>query len=96
MGCGSKLSWNEYCALWSRANNVKASFEPSDGKLMEQYMGSVGRELAEMFQYMEEFGYDGGDPNVVYPWEIKDKFGVEVKYTTMEEYVAAEDWSSAL
>lgn len=63
-----------------------------DRKVMEGMMGPVGREIADMFAYMEEFGYDGGDPSVVYPWDL----GVEINRTTMEEYTRKQDWSEVL
>ncbi|KAF2678185.1 NAD(P)-binding protein [Lentithecium fluviatile CBS 122367] len=98
MGCGSLLSWNTYCAIWSRVNNVPVDFEKIDGSVLEQTLGTVGREFADMFRYIEAFGYDGGDEGVVYPWEVRERFGVEVegKWTTVEEYVEGEDWSSVL
>jgi len=96
MGAGSLISWNEYLAIWSRVNKVHVEYQQIDRAALEQMLGTVGREFADMFQYIEEFGYDGGDPDVVYPWEVKEKYGVDVKYTTMEEYIKGEDWSSVL
>jgi hypothetical protein len=63
---------------------------------MEQQMGTVGREFADMFAYVDEFGYDGGDPSVLYPWVAKEKYGVDVKYTTIEEYLKKQDWKPYL
>ncbi|KAJ4298265.1 hypothetical protein N0V90_006165 [Kalmusia sp. IMI 367209] len=96
LGCGSKLSWSEYAAIWGRINNVTVTFESYPGFVMEENMGTLGREYAAMFQYMDEFGYDGGDPSVVYPWEAKEKYGVEIQYTTAEEYLKGVDWKSVL
>jgi hypothetical protein len=96
LGCGSKITWKQYCAIWSRVNNVPVDFEQIDGAGLEQAMGTIGKEFADMFKYFDEFGYDGGDKDVLYPWEAKEKFGVEMKYTTAEEYIEKEDWSSVL
>jgi hypothetical protein len=41
---------------------------------------------------MDEFGYDGSDPTVVYPWDLE----VEVKTTPIDVYLADQDWSSVL
>lgn len=32
--------------------------------------GCVGEELADMFEYIGEFGYDGGDPSVFHPQSV--------------------------
>ncbi|KAH7117829.1 hypothetical protein B0J11DRAFT_93179 [Dendryphion nanum] len=92
VGAGSVLTWNEWCENWGKINGVKCTFERMDRKVIEQILGTSGREIADMFQYTEEFGYDGSDPSVVYPWDL----GVEVKVTTMDEYNRKEDWSSVL
>ena len=67
-------------------------YERMDRKVMEERMGPVGREIADMFAYIEEFGYDGGDSSAVYPWDL----GIEVKRTTMEEYNRKQNWSEVL
>lgn len=45
---------------------------------------------AHIFRYFDRFGYTGGDPSVEFPWDL----GVDVKYTTMGEYIKNEDWNS--
>jgi hypothetical protein len=92
VGAGEVLSWNEWCAIWAKHNGVKCAFERKERKEMEDAMGPLGREFADMFQYMDEFGYDGGDPSVVYPWDL----GTKVEITNAEQYVKGQDWSSIL
>jgi hypothetical protein len=99
VAAGSFISWNEYCAIWGKHNNVECVFETQDRKVLEQVLGPLlGREIADMFEYVEGWGYDGREKDVVYPWELKDEQGqkLDVKYTTMEEYVTLEDWSAVL
>ncbi|PVI06377.1 NAD(P)-binding protein [Periconia macrospinosa] len=96
IGAGSKISWKEYAAIWGQVNNVSVSFTSYPASVLEEQMGSAGKELGEMFTYIDEFGYDGGDPSVIYPWEVKEKYGIDVKYTTMEEYIAKQDYSAYL
>jgi hypothetical protein len=36
------------------------------------FPGGIGEELADMFEYIGEFGYDGGDPDVIYPEDVSD------------------------
>lgn len=68
LGFGSMMSWNEWVVIWSRVHGVKCRFERLDRKIIENSIpGGVGEELADMFDYISDFGYDGGDPSVVYP-----------------------------
>ncbi|KAF2714812.1 NAD(P)-binding protein [Pleomassaria siparia CBS 279.74] len=92
IGAGSYLSWIEWCEIWSKVNGVTCTFERTDRKVIEDAMGPVGVEFADMLQYIDEFGYDGGDPTVIYPWDLD----VDVNVTTAEEYVKRQDWSSIL
>ncbi|KAF2112574.1 hypothetical protein BDV96DRAFT_601973 [Lophiotrema nucula] len=91
VGAGSRASWDEWCALWGKHNGVKASFQQIPRKFLDD-MGDFGHEMADMLQYFDEFGYDGSDPSVVNP----DDLGVDVKYTTLEDYIKKTDWSSVL
>ncbi|KAL5352571.1 hypothetical protein ACLOAV_002519 [Pseudogymnoascus australis] len=68
LGFGSMLSWNEWVVIWGRVHGVKCRFERLDRKVVEDAIpGGVGEELADMFGYISDFGYDGGDPSVVHP-----------------------------
>lgn len=94
--CGSFMTLNDFWKLWGEHVGVKCVFEKIDRKFYDENMGMLGTELADMFQYMEEFGYDGGDPDVLYPWDVEKELGRPIKRMTMEEYVKSEDWSSVL
>lgn len=91
-GAGSFISFNEWCEIFGRINNVKCVFQIIPRKAMEEAMGPIyGLEIADMFEYFDKYGFDGG-ADVVFPWDME----VKVKYTTMEEYMKGEDWSSVL
>ncbi|KAF1847355.1 NAD(P)-binding protein [Cucurbitaria berberidis CBS 394.84] len=95
LGAGSYMSFNEWCTIFSKANNVTCSFEQMSRNVFEDAMGPVfGLELGDRFEYFDKFGFNGEeqDHSGVFPWEL----GVTVKYTTMEEYMEAEDWNSVL
>ncbi|KAF2015460.1 NAD(P)-binding protein [Aaosphaeria arxii CBS 175.79] len=92
VGAGNAITWNEWSQLWGKHHGVACTYAKTDPKELETHYGSFGQELADMFAYMEEFGYDGGDPEVVYPWDL----GVDVPVTTMEEHIRKEDWSPIL
>lgn len=90
MGAGSYLSWNDWAQIWGRVNEVTCKYEQEDRKIIKEKFGGYGQELADMFAYMDEFGYDGGDPDVIYPWNL----GVDVRTTPIEKYIEQQDWSS--
>ncbi|KAH9204493.1 hypothetical protein DL95DRAFT_319361 [Leptodontidium sp. 2 PMI_412] len=93
LGFGSMMSWNEWVHVWGRVHGVECRFERLDRKFVEDTVpGGVGAEIADMFEYISDFGYDGGDPSVVHPSSL----GVEVPVLTAEEYIKTEDWSSIL
>jgi hypothetical protein len=71
LGYASMLSWNEYAALWGKIHGVTCRFQPLDRTVLENAVpGGVGEELADMFGYIGEFGYDGRDPTVVHPKDV--------------------------
>lgn len=93
VGAGSLIPWGEWCNIWGRVNEVKCTFERQDRRVIENAAGVVGREIADMYQFFEDYGYCGADEkDVVYPWDLP----IKVKYTTMEEYMRSQDWSSIL
>ncbi|KAK0640028.1 NmrA-like family domain-containing protein 1 [Lasiodiplodia hormozganensis] len=93
LGFGQMLSWREYTALWSRILGVKATYrEVSMADLAKELPEGLERELPEMTLYMEEFGYDGGDPSVIHPTDLP----VECPTTSIEDYIKNEDWSPIL
>ena len=71
LGFGSMMSWNEWVLVWGRVHRVECRFERLDRKFVEDAVPSgVGAEIADMFEYVSDFGYDGGDPSVVHPSSV--------------------------
>jgi hypothetical protein len=93
VGAGSLISWSEWCNILGRVNGVACTFEKQDRRVIEDAAGVVGREIADMYQFFEEYSYCGVDEeDIVYPWDLPMK----VKYTTMEEYMRSQDWTGIL
>ncbi|KAL6409838.1 hypothetical protein AUP68_06236 [Ilyonectria robusta] len=91
LGAASILSWKEYAALWGKIRGVTCRFERLDRKFLQEAIpGGIGEEFNDMFEYISEFGYDGGDPTVVLPKDL----GVDIPLYTVEEYIKGEDWTS--
>lgn len=92
-GAGSYISFDEWCDTFGKVNNVKCVFKKMPRDAMEAAMGPVyGPEIADMYEYFDKFGFEGGNPDVVFPWDL----GIDVRYTSMEEYLKGEDCSSVL
>ncbi|KAJ4178296.1 hypothetical protein NW755_013308 [Fusarium falciforme] len=93
LGASGFLSWNEFAALWGKVHGVQCRFQRLDRAVLENAIpGGVGEELADMYEYIGDFGYHGGDPSVIFPADL----GVDVPFTTLEEFIKKEDWSEVL
>jgi hypothetical protein len=94
LGVGEMLSWTEYLKIWCDVNKVP--FGGYDEVPLQGFISfmppGLGRELGEMLAFMDEFGYDGGDPSVVHAKDL----GVDCPLTTWADYVKTQDWSSIL
>ncbi|GME51172.1 NAD(P)-binding protein [Neofusicoccum parvum] len=93
------ISWREFMAKFSKVLGVELGGDEGIETLSFQELKDVTHgdeniknEVAESFAYFEEFGYDGGDPEVLYAKDI----GVESLLTPIEEYIKQEDWSSIM
>ncbi|KAL2357958.1 hypothetical protein BJ546DRAFT_835245 [Cryomyces antarcticus] len=94
LGVGEMISFKEWAAKWGKlVVNQECKYEESAVEELDNTMpGGMGREIGEMFLYMGEYGYDGGDPSVVHPKDL----GVNIPTTSVEEYIKSEDWSAIL
>jgi hypothetical protein len=67
-----RLTWTEYVEIWSRINEIKARFAKTTvaehGKLAP---GGYGDEMAQMYAYAMDFGYDGSDLSVTYAKDVR-------------------------
>ena len=112
LGVGSMLSMTEYLKIWCEANKVPfGGFDSIPLEVFEELVSvpGLGKELGEMLAFIDEFGYDGGDPIVVYPEDVchpicfvmgnsnhSSQLGVPCPLTTWESYVKEQDWSSII
>lgn len=93
LGETSLVSWTEYMRVWGKLLGVaKSEYEDvSDESYDEAIPGGFGKELADMFRYMGDVGYDGGDPESV----RKEDLGVHIPdLTSLESYIREADWMS--
>lgn len=68
---GDRLTWSEYVKLWSKVTGIPATFEKNTVAEHDKLApGGYGEEIAEMYAYAQDFGYDGGDPSVIYVQDV--------------------------
>ncbi|MCJ1360459.1 MAG: hypothetical protein MMC33_010464 [Icmadophila ericetorum] len=95
LGVGSMIGWKEYLKIWCDVNKVPfGGYDEISVAVLEAHlqMPGLGREVGEMFLFIEEFGYAGGDLNTI----LASELNVPCALTTWEDYVKAEDWSTVL
>jgi hypothetical protein len=66
-GATTLMSWNAWLALWGRIMGKQVRFGQVSVEFWEEEMSKTfprgfGTEIAEMFEFMGTYGYDGGDP----------------------------------
>ena len=113
LGSGDSLSWSDWFKVWCEVHKVP--FGGYDEIPIETYVNSfpmpeLAGEFAEMFAYFDEFGYTGGDGDVVNAKDVspiddafsdtadqESQLGVPCPLTTWEEHVKLEPvWADAL
>ncbi|PQE31142.1 hypothetical protein CJF32_00008506 [Rutstroemia sp. NJR-2017a WRK4] len=97
-GAVTLMSWNEWLTLWGRIMGKKTRFQLVTVEFWEEEMAKwapqgFGTEIAEMFEFMGKYGYDGGDPECKRWWELVDAVpGI----SSVEGFIKNEDWSSVV
>jgi hypothetical protein len=73
LAAGSMISWTDQLKVWCEFNNVPfGGFDSLPIDVFDRFfpIPGLGRELGEMMEFMDEFGYVGGDSSVVLPLEV--------------------------
>ncbi|KAH7071077.1 hypothetical protein FB567DRAFT_554583 [Paraphoma chrysanthemicola] len=87
---GAHITWGEYVELWSKITGIPARLERTTiaehSKLDND--GGFAEEMAEMYGYMTEFGYHGGDPAVTLTSDIM----MDLSPVRIDDYIKAENW----
>jgi hypothetical protein len=110
LGVSQSMTWPELMELWGKIHRVKAGFKQvSADEFFTGVPEPLKRELADTYDYVEEFGYTGGDPEVLTPEQVslRERYlhyiftktvqlDFKIPLTSMDEYIKREDWSSVL
>ncbi|KAH8891752.1 putative hscarg dehydrogenase [Thozetella sp. PMI_491] len=93
LGVSENMTFPEWIALWGKILGVKTGYKQvSRAEFFEGVPAPMAQELGDTYDFMEEFGFTGGDPDVLLPEQLDFK----IPLTSMEEYIKSEDWSSVL
>jgi len=93
LGVSEKMGWEAWTELWSSILGVRARYVQVP---LEEYLKdlpeTLAREVGESVSFNTEFGWTGGDPQILDPKEISPN----VQVTSVADYIRGEDWSSIL
>ncbi|CCD49172.1 hypothetical protein ACHAPF_000580 [Botrytis cinerea] len=93
LGVSDRMTWKEWAKIWGDALGVEAGFKQvSEETFWKGVPEPLSRELQVAWDYADEFGHAGGDPDVVRPEELT----VKIPLMSMEAYIKSEDWSTIL
>lgn len=69
-GQGDVLSWPEFCQIFTKLSGLKLGYHQLSVDELENVNPGASKELADMFTYIEKYGYFGGDPSVIFPDQV--------------------------
>ncbi|KAH7305692.1 hypothetical protein BKA65DRAFT_199369 [Rhexocercosporidium sp. MPI-PUGE-AT-0058] len=97
MAEGTTCSWTDFVATWSKVTGKTASYRQCGwGDLAANSPDRMfGEEIADMFEYSSDPGYDGGDKTLLKAEDIR-KAGFDCPMTSLEDYFKNEDWAIVL
>ncbi|KAK7185081.1 NAD(P)-binding protein [Paraphaeosphaeria sporulosa] len=96
MAAGTTCTWPEFLETWAKINGVKANYKQvSPEEMIESTEDrETGIEVAAMYSYASDPGYDGG-MNLLTAIDLQ-KAGIDCPMTTWEDWAKKHDWSSVL
>ncbi|KXX82517.1 NmrA-like family domain-containing protein 1 [Madurella mycetomatis] len=93
---GEYLSWADFMKMWAKVTDATISYQEVsvEDMVADTPDKDCGLEVALMFKYTSEPGYDGGMD--VLKAEDLCKAGIDCPMLTVEESLARQDWSAVL
>jgi hypothetical protein len=71
LGVSQMMTSSEFMTLWGQILEVKIAFKQvSEDEFFENIPEPFKRELQDAFDFIEDFGYTGGDPAVLLPSQV--------------------------
>ncbi|KAI9648877.1 hypothetical protein NHQ30_003518 [Ciborinia camelliae] len=86
-GAVTLMNWHEWLELWGKVMGKPVMFQLVSVQFWEEEMSKwapqgFGTEIAEMFEFMGTYGYDGGDTTCKRWWEVSAEFQHRLGSTT--------------
>lgn len=84
LGASQVITWPEYTALWGKTVGVKAAFRQiSSEEFFMHIPEPIKSELKASFDFIEEFGYTGGDPDLIMHERVSDIIDTTIVLTNI-------------
>ncbi|KAF7556991.1 hypothetical protein G7Z17_g993 [Cylindrodendrum hubeiense] len=103
------LTFPEWAEVWGRVHGVKVEYKQVSGDVFWAGLPeSLKVEFRDSFDYIEDYGFTGGDPDVLDPEQVRSapridmssvnipQIDFKIPVTSVEEYIRGEDWSPIL
>jgi hypothetical protein len=105
------LTLTEFSEVWGRVLGVKSEYLSfAADKKWEGLPDDLQLDIEEGAAYLNEFGFDGGDPTVVHPKNVSHKtlamkllvgadnikLEVPIRLDSVEDWIRKQDWSKVL
>ncbi|KAI7312924.1 hypothetical protein KC315_g11839 [Hortaea werneckii] len=97
LGVSEWMAFDDWATLWSDVTGVKSKFEDALPKGAPSTNDGFDFKavLLQTGHFLTEFGFTGGDPNVVEPEEL-ERNGMKIPRTKISDYMTRENWSKIL
>lgn len=75
LGVSQTLTWPEWMAIWGDVLGVQAGFhQVSRDDFFRDVPQALRKDLEDTYDFIEEFGFTGGDPAVLTPEEVSSPY----------------------
>ena len=71
VGATEVLSWKKWLGLWAQRNNVTAHYRRATSEEYAAKVEGISDAVLEEFAFVEEYGFAGGNPDALYPDEVR-------------------------
>lgn len=82
-GVSEEMTWPDWTKLWGDLLGVQARYQQvSKEEFFKDAPGPLGEELGETYDFIAEFGYTGGDPEVITVQQVINPLNTSLAHLT--------------